>query len=116
MFDIGRICVKIAGKEAGKTCIIVDKIDNKNVLIDGDVKRKHCNMAHLEPTKHVLKIKKGASSAEIKKALNTEGHEVVEKKGPKVKKAEKPIKQRKATAAKEEKPAKKKAAKKTGKK
>ncbi len=107
MFDVGRVCVKVAGKESGNVCVVVDKIDNKNVLIDGNVKRKHCNVAHLEPTPTILKIKKGASTAEVKKALATESFEVVEKKGPKTKKAEKPIKLRNAPPVEEKKPAKK---------
>ncbi len=95
MFDIGRICVKLAGKESGRTCVVVDKIDDKTVLIDGDVKRRNCNLLHLEPTNNVIKIKKGASTAEIKKELKSGGMIVTEKKN-KEKTTEKPIKRRSA--------------------
>lgn len=94
MLDVGRVCVKIAGREANKYCVIVDKVDKNFVLIDGQVKRKKCNISHLEPTEHVLKIKKGASHAEVVKELKKLNIEVKEKKA-RTKKAEKPKKQRK---------------------
>ena len=35
MFEIGRLCVKIAGRDAGNKCVIVDVIDKNFVMIDG---------------------------------------------------------------------------------
>ncbi|HDJ97286.1 MAG TPA: 50S ribosomal protein L14e, partial [Thermofilum sp.] len=35
VFDVGRICVKTMGREAGKKCVIVDIIDDNFVLITG---------------------------------------------------------------------------------
>ena len=61
MIEIGRLCIKIAGRDAGNKCIVVDTIDNNNVLIDGNVRRKKCNIKHLEPLKEKMDIKKGAS-------------------------------------------------------
>ncbi|HDD64168.1 MAG: 50S ribosomal protein L14e [Thermoprotei archaeon] len=74
IFDVGRICVKIAGREAGKKCVIVDIIDDKYVLITGPkpvtgVKRRRANIKHLEPTEHKINISKGASDEEVSKAL-----------------------------------------------
>ncbi|RLG55185.1 MAG: 50S ribosomal protein L14e, partial [Candidatus Hydrothermarchaeota archaeon] len=49
--EIGRVCVKTAGREAGKRCVIVDIIDKNFVLVDGpEVQRRRCNIKHLEPT------------------------------------------------------------------
>ncbi|RAP03006.1 50S ribosomal protein L14e [Methanosphaera stadtmanae] len=46
----GRVCVKIAGRETGKKCVIVDVIDENFVEIVGnEVKNKRCNIKHLEP-------------------------------------------------------------------
>ncbi len=88
MIDIGRICVKLAGREAGKYCVVVEKIDDNFVLIDGQVRRKRCNILHLEPTEKMLKIKKGASHSEIIEELNKIGIQVqVQEKKPKVKEA-----------------------------
>ena len=57
MIEIGRICVKIAGRDAGLKCVIVDILDDKSVLIDGETRRRKCNVLHLEPSKEVIKIK-----------------------------------------------------------
>jgi len=68
--DVGRVCVKLAGREAGKKCVIVDIVDRNFVLIDSPgVRRRRCNLRHLEPTDMRIDIKKGASITEIKKAL-----------------------------------------------
>ncbi len=68
--EIGRVCIKIAGKEAGKLCVVVDKLDRNFVIIDSPyVKRRRCNIRHLEPTEHVIKISKGAKSKEVEEAL-----------------------------------------------
>ena len=40
---VGRLCVKLAGSESGRHCIIVDIIDDNSVIIDGNVKRRKCN-------------------------------------------------------------------------
>jgi large subunit ribosomal protein L14e len=77
--------MKIAGREAGKMCVIIDIIDNKKVLIDGQTKRRNCSINHVEPLKKVLDLKKGASHAEVFSALKKEGIEVRETK-PKTKK------------------------------
>ncbi|MCX6711988.1 MAG: 50S ribosomal protein L14e [Candidatus Woesearchaeota archaeon] len=67
MFEIGRLCVKIAGRQTGSKVVIVDILDKNFVLIDGQVKRKRCNITHLEPLPQIIKIKKNASSDDIKK-------------------------------------------------
>ena len=94
MLEIGRVCIKLAGREATKYCVVVDKVDNNFVLIDGQVKRKRCNIAHLEPTNHIIKIKKGATHAEVAKELEKLKIKIIKTK-PRTKKAEKSKKQRK---------------------
>jgi len=73
MFDVGRVCLKMAGREAGKYCVIVNKIDDNFVTVTGpknltDVKRRRCNINHLEPILDVLKIKTDASDDVVLKA------------------------------------------------
>jgi large subunit ribosomal protein L14e len=70
MFEIGRVCVKVAGRDAGETAIVIKIIDENYVLIDGNVRRKKCNILHLEPLKDVIKIKKDASTVEVHKAMH----------------------------------------------
>ncbi len=68
--EIGRVCTKVAGREAGRKCVVVDVIDENFVLIDAPgVKRRRCNVGHLVPSDDVLGIKKGAKVKEIQKAL-----------------------------------------------
>ncbi len=88
MIEIGRICYKIAGRESGKVAVVVDKINDNFVFVDGQVKRKRCNIDHLEPTDKLLKIKKNASHDEVVSELKKISIEVKEAK-PKLKK-EKP--------------------------
>lgn len=75
--EVGRICVKIAGREAGRKCVIVDVIDKNFVLVTGPqkvngVKRRRANINHVEPTERKVSIKRGASDEDIMKAMNEE--------------------------------------------
>ena len=61
MIEPGRIVLKIAGRESGKYAVIVEKINDNFVLITGPksvtgVKRRKCNIDHIEPTEHKLEI------------------------------------------------------------
>ena len=73
MIDVGRLCVKTAGRDAGLKCVVVDIADSKLVLIDGETRRRKCNIAHLEPLNQVLDIKKGASHDDVRKELEKLG-------------------------------------------
>jgi len=76
--EVGRICVKICGREAGKKCVIVDIIDKSFVLVTGPksvtgVKRRRANINHLEPLAEKIDIKRGASDEEVIEALKKKG-------------------------------------------
>jgi large subunit ribosomal protein L14e len=76
--EVGRICVKICGREAGKKCVIVDIIDKSFVLVTGPksvtgVKRRRANINHLEPLAEKIDIKRGASDEEVVEALKKKG-------------------------------------------
>jgi len=71
------VCVKIAGREAGRKCVIVDVIDRNFVLITGPqkvtgVKRRRANINHIEPTEKRVDIKRGNSDEEIMGVLDEE--------------------------------------------
>ena len=73
--EVGRICVKTAGREAGRKCVVVDVVDKSFVLVTGPrelsgVKRRRTNVNHLEPTEDHIEIKKGAEDQEVTKALD----------------------------------------------
>lgn len=73
MIEIGRLCVKTAGRDAGLKCVIVDILDGRFVLIDGETRRRKCNVMHLEPLKEVIKIKKNAGHDAVSKVLKDIG-------------------------------------------
>jgi large subunit ribosomal protein L14e len=69
--EVGRICVKIAGREAGEKCVIVEVIDDKFVEVVGTaMKNRKCNIKHLEPVDQTIEIKSDDVEA-IKKDLET---------------------------------------------
>jgi len=75
--DVGRICVKLTGREAGQKCVVVDLIDKNFVLVTGPkelngVKRRRVNVSHIEPTGQRVNVRRGESDAELMKALNEE--------------------------------------------
>lgn len=72
--EVGRICVKLRGREAGRKCVVVDIIDDKFVLITGPrqltgVKRRRVNINHIEPTDMKVDIDKGAGDDDVLKAI-----------------------------------------------
>lgn len=72
--EVGRICIKTRGREAGKRCVIVDLIDKNFVLITGPksvtgVRRRRANISHLNPTEEKINIRRGASDEEVLRAL-----------------------------------------------
>ena len=60
MLDVGRVCIKTAGREAGSKCVVIDVLDKNFVTVDGDVRRKKCNISHLEPLNQKIELEKGA--------------------------------------------------------
>lgn len=103
MVDVGDIAMKIAGRDAGQLCVVVDIIDNNFVLVDGATRRRKCNLRHLEFLGRKIKIKKNASTEEAKKALNEAGLNIPEvKKGKRKERKEKLVKIRKSKAKVEE--------------
>ncbi len=95
MIEIGRLCVKTAGRDANLKCVVVELVDKNYVIIDGQTRRKKCNITHLEPLKDSIKIKKGVSHSEIMKEFSKLGIELREKKSKKPK--QRPVRKRKST-------------------
>jgi len=76
--EVGRICVKVTGRESGKRCVIVDVIDKNFVLITGPrnltgVKRRRVNINHVRPLEEKIRIKRGASDEDVAQALAKAG-------------------------------------------
>ncbi len=109
IFEVGRLCVKLAGRDAGKKCVVVDSIDVNYVMVDGATRRKKVNIKHLEPLDQVLDIKSGASHSDVKTAFEKIGVKVVDTKSKEAKERPKRMKKAKVKPepkAKEAKPKK----------
>jgi large subunit ribosomal protein L14e len=76
--EVGRICVKLVGREAGRKCVIVDLVDKSFVLVTGPasvtgVRRRRVNLGHIEPLQDRIEIKRGVSDEEVAEALKASG-------------------------------------------
>lgn len=103
ILESGRVCMKIAGREAGKYCIVVERKDDSFVVVSGpksitQVKRRICNIVHLEPLQDKFKISSG-SDEELERLWKDSG--LIEKFGIKI-----PEKKKIREKPKEEAPAK----------
>jgi len=76
--EVGRICVKLAGRETGRKCVIIDVMDKSFVLITGPkkitgVKRRRVNINHVAPLQDKIEVKRGASDEEVTAILEAAG-------------------------------------------
>ena len=75
--EVGRVCVKVAGRESGLKCVIVDVMDKSFVVVTGPkkvtgVKRRRVNINHVAPTEDVIPIKRGASDEEVTQMIKAD--------------------------------------------
>jgi len=96
---IGRLCVKLSGREAGRECLIIDEAEGNLVMIDGDVKRRKCNLEHLDISEKILKIKRNAPTSDVQSAMREAGIIVQKRKESKKKSSSRPKKIRKKKEA-----------------
>ena len=76
--EVGRLCVKLSGREAGKKCVVVDVVDKSFALITGPqsvsgVRRRRVNMNHIEPLDESVELKRGASDEDVAQVLKKAG-------------------------------------------
>src|SRR4030042_5146562 len=76
--EVGRICVKMAGRESGRKCVIVEVMDKSFVLVTGPkkvtgVKRRRVNINHVAPLEDTVQVKRGASDEEVTQMLEAAG-------------------------------------------
>ena len=97
MVSIGDVAVKIAGRDAGQACAVVEIVDTRYVIVDGNTRRKKCNVMHLEFLGKQANIKKNATREEVLKSLKELGLKIKEVKKGKVRESkERPIRIRKS--------------------
>jgi large subunit ribosomal protein L14e len=83
VLEVGRVCMKIAGREAGKYCVVIkpagkDKDEKSFVLVSGPkmltgVKRRKANTEHLKATEHKIDIPDDAADDQIFSAYEKVG-------------------------------------------
>ena len=67
--EVGRVCIKTKGREAGKKAVVVD-VEKGFAIIDGEgIRRRKCNPRHLFPTGQKVSISKGAKHEDIIKLI-----------------------------------------------
>ena len=76
--EVGRICIKTAGREKNKKCVIIDVMDKSFALITGPkmvtgVKRKRANLNHIMPMEDKIELNRGATDEEVTSALKAVG-------------------------------------------
>jgi large subunit ribosomal protein L14e len=76
--EVGRICVKQAGREIGKKCVVIDVMDKSFILVTGPkkltgVKRRRVNLNHVSALEDKIEVKRGASDEEVTQALDAAG-------------------------------------------
>ena len=74
VMDVGRICVKLTGRESGRRCVIVDVVDRNYVVVTGPeeltgVRRRRVNLSHLRPLDESIDISRNASDEAILELL-----------------------------------------------
>lgn len=72
--EIGRIAVKVAGREAGRKCVIIDILDKNFVLVTGPkeltgIRRRKANIAHLAFTPYKIGIQRNAGDDDVMRVL-----------------------------------------------
>jgi large subunit ribosomal protein L14e len=76
--EVGRICIKQAGREVGKKCVVIDVMDKSFVLVTGPkkvtgIKRRRININHVMPLQDKIEVKRGASDDEVAQILQAAG-------------------------------------------
>lgn len=76
--EVGRICIKQAGREQGKKCVVIDVMDKSFILVTGPkkltgIKRRRVNLNHVSPLNDKIEVKRGASDEEVTQALDAAG-------------------------------------------
>lgn len=83
VLEVGCVCLKIAGREAGKYCAVIkpagkSKEEKSFVFVTGPklltgVKRRKCNIDHLKATEYKLVISEDATDEQVITAYEKAG-------------------------------------------
>ena len=100
--------MKLAGRDAGQICIVIKKVDSTFVMIDGQTRRRKCNIKHLEPLDKTFDVNDDATHDEIKEIFKKMNIELKDKKSKNTKPRQKKQHKQKEKPVKKEATPKKK--------
>jgi len=69
MIEVGRVVIKLAGRDARGVGAIVKVLDENFVIIDGALRRKKVNIKHIELLPKKINIKEEADKKEVLEKL-----------------------------------------------
>lgn len=68
--EIGSVCVKTTGREAGHRAVVIEAVDDNFVIVQGPkVRKRKCNVLHLVPVGKMISVTKGMSQNELEEKL-----------------------------------------------
>jgi large subunit ribosomal protein L14e len=83
VLEVGRVCMKLAGREAGKYCVVIKaagkgKDEKSFVFVTGPklltgIKRRKANIDHLKATEYKLEVKENAADEDVVTAYEKAG-------------------------------------------
>ncbi|MBS3117978.1 KOW motif-containing protein [Candidatus Woesearchaeota archaeon] len=94
MFEKGRLCKKIAGRDKGEYGIILEVLGKDRILIDGNTRRRKTNRKHVEPLEKKYEIGKDTTTQKVQEILKKEGIPIKKKVKKEKQKTQKPEKNR----------------------
>lgn len=57
ILDVGRVCRRTSGRQAGQFCVITEKGDSGLTVVSADGRTQKISDKHVEPTPHVVSAK-----------------------------------------------------------
>ena len=68
--EIGCVCVKTTGREAGNRAVVIEEVDDNFVIVQGPrVRKRKCNVLHLVPVGKKISVTKSMSQKDIEAKL-----------------------------------------------
>ncbi|MBI4894502.1 MAG: 50S ribosomal protein L14e [Candidatus Aenigmarchaeota archaeon] len=76
--QVGRVCMKVAGRESGGYCVFLKSEGPSFGLVTGPkiltgVKRRKSNVSHLEPTQYMVDVSENSTDEQVIAALDKAG-------------------------------------------
>lgn len=69
--EVGSVCVKTTGREAGHKAVVLEEVDDNFVLVQGPkVRKRKCNVLHLIPIGKKISVSKSVTQKELEQKLS----------------------------------------------